>query len=242
MADSQDNAQRPRPFVPTAPPFRGPATAARPAATPFTPPDTKRAPAPAPFVARRESRPTAVPAQPAPAAQGPVTPTAPAPTRPPSTPQPASVDPHRTPDFIREAVAASAPTAPAAPPGAVGGDAHLYGHDPFASAPAGAPATRSAHSRSVPGEDAAPEEAAQALAGLPYFDEAGGAHSAEEPETERKRTSGKVHRVEQDPAAVLESLALRVRSGGLAVSGLDAGASEAATLAAVLAALLRDAR
>jgi hypothetical protein len=94
----------------------------------------------------------------------------------------------------------------------------------------------------VPGEDAAPDEAAQALAGLPYFDDHGGEHTAEEPATERKRTSGKVHRVEHDPAAVLESIALRVRSGGIQVQGLDANASDAAVLAAVLAALLRDAQ
>lgn len=231
MADSQNNAQRPRPFVPSAPPFRGPAIAARPAATPLTPPETKRPPAP--FVARRTSRPSAIPAEPAPVPRTPpVAAAAPAPV----------ADPHRTPDFIREAVAASAAKAPAVVQAAPNGDAHLYGHDPFAGAPAQASRASAAPSRTVPGEDAAPEEAAQALAGLPYFDESGGAHTAEEPESQRKRTPGKVHRVEKDPAAVLESLALRVRSGGLAVSGLDAGASDAATLAAVLAALLRETR
>ncbi|HEX2778725.1 MAG TPA: hypothetical protein VHM30_04440 [Gemmatimonadaceae bacterium] len=90
----------------------------------------------------------------------------------------------------------------------------------------------------MPGQDAAPEEAAQALAGLPYFDDTGSAHQASEvvPAT---RTSGKVHRVENDPAAVLESLAMRIRAGSLKVGSLDSTSSDAATVTAVLAALLR---
>ena len=127
----------------------------------------------------------------------------------------------------------AAPTeAPAAAPR---DDAHLYGHDPFA---ASAPSVPRAE---VPGEDAAPEEAATALAGLPYFDDTGSAHAPEDAAVP-SRTSGKVHRVGSDPAQVLESIALRIRSGALQLPDLDPHSTDEATLASVLAALLRDDR
>lgn len=86
-------------------------------------------------------------------------------------------------------------------------------------------------------DDAAPEESAQALAGIPYFDVDGDQHVAgEQPAS---RASGKMHRVEFDVATVLERVASRVRSGELVVPNVDPFAGEGAALAAVLAALLR---
>ena len=89
----------------------------------------------------------------------------------------------------------------------------------------------------TPSEAAEPEEAAQALAGLPYFDGDGGAHKDGEPPT--LRASGRMHRIESDPASVLERIAARVRTGELSVPSVDPLDGEAATLAAVLTALLR---
>ena len=136
-------------------------------------------------------------------------------------------------------------TPPAAPPAQPRDDAHLYGHDPFAEAALPAASAVSAEAEllrvEVPGDDAAPEEAATALAGLPYFDDTGSAHAAEE-SAAPQRTSGKVHRVGFDPALVLESIALRIRSGALQLPELDPQSSDEATLASVLAALLRDGR
>jgi hypothetical protein len=88
------------------------------------------------------------------------------------------------------------------------------------------------------GEDAAPEEAAQALSGLPFFDESGEAHKAEA-QPHASRLSGKMHRIDFDAAALLESVAARVRSGDIDVGPVDPAAGEAAALASVLAALLR---
>lgn len=211
MSDQHDGARRARPFIPSAPPFRGPATAARPPLTPLTPPAARP---PAPFVARR--------------AWNPVDEPVPAPAVAPGASTPAE---STAPTSVATTPVAAAPSITPAPAGA--GDAHLYGHDPFAAAASDAPRTRV-----VPGEDAAPEEAAQALAGLPYFDDTGSAHQGSEavPAT---RTSGKVHRLENDPAAVLESIAMRIRAGALKVGALDPSSSDAATVTAVLAALLR---
>lgn len=220
MADQSDNAQRPRPFVPPVRPFGGPAAPARPSLTPLTPPDGARPPAP--FVARRPAKPVDDPSATMQAAP----PEAPAPG--PAADLPLLVDESATP-----AAASTAPTlAPAAAPR---DDAHLYGHDPFAAAAPPAPRAE------IPGEDAAPEEAATALAGLPYFDDTGSAHAPEEGAVP-PRTSGKVHRVGFDPAQVLESIALRIRSGALQLPELDPHSTDEATLASVLTALLRDGR
>lgn len=197
MPDQHDSAQRPRPFAPPAPPFRGPATAARPAFAPLTPDAAKP---PAPFIARRSAK-VAEASEPM---------------------APAAGAPHPV---------AAVPASP------TDGEAHLYGNDPFAGAHQAL--SHPSPSRAVPGEDAAPAEAAQALAGLTYFDEAGSQHVAPEVEAP-KRNSGKVHRIEFDPAGVLEAVATRVRAGTLSPLGLDSRASDAAVVAAVLAALLRD--
>lgn len=222
MADQSDNAQRPRPFVPPVRPFGGPTAPARPTLTPLTPASGARPPAP--FVARRPAKPLEEPS----ATTYSAPPEAPAPPPSPAAGLPLLVDESPAP-----AAVATAPTlAPAAAPR---DDAHLYGHDPFATAAPAAPRAE------VPGEDAAPEEAATALAGLPYFDDTGSAHAAEEGAVPA-RTSGKVHRVGFDPAQVLESIALRIRSGALQLPELDPQSTDEATLASVLAALLRDVR
>ena len=90
---------------------------------------------------------------------------------------------------------------------------------------------------STPSEPAAPEEAAQALAGLPYFDGDGDKH--EDGGLPSLRASGRMHRIEADPASVLERLAARIRSGELRVPDVDPIDGDPAALAAVLAALLR---
>jgi hypothetical protein len=89
----------------------------------------------------------------------------------------------------------------------------------------------------TPSEPAAPEEAAQALAGLPYFDGDGDKHEDGSPPS--MRASGRMHRIEGDPASVLERVAARVRNGELPVPDVDPLDGEAAILASVLAALLR---
>jgi len=90
----------------------------------------------------------------------------------------------------------------------------------------------------VAGDDAGPEEAAQALSGLPYIDDSGEAHAPGNAPT-LPRLSGKVHRIDFDVAGMLESIAARVRAGDIDVGAVDPGAGEAAALASVLAALLR---
>jgi hypothetical protein len=86
--------------------------------------------------------------------------------------------------------------------------------------------------------DAAPEEAAQALSGLPFIDESGAEHEAQA-RPAVMRPSGKVHRVGFDVATVLESVAAQIRAGNLEVPDVDPTAGDAAALATVLAALLR---
>lgn len=220
MPDQHDSAQRPRPFVPPAPPFRGPAGAGRPPLTPAAAPNGARPPAP--FVARRPAKPD----------------------------EQAEASPAAGVSAASEAAPArelAAPTALAesqrpVPVSAPRSDAHLYGHDPFRTpTPVHVQPRVESLPVSAPGVDAAPKEAATALAGLPYFDDSGSAH---QPSAERAPapTSGKMHRVEFDPAAVLESIAGRIRSGVIMLPDLDPLASDEATLAAILSALLRDSR
>jgi hypothetical protein len=87
------------------------------------------------------------------------------------------------------------------------------------------------------GDVAAPEEAAQALSGLPYIDQTGEEHRPEP--APRPRASGRMHRIDFDVAGVLEGIAERVRAGEIDVGSVDPAAGEAAALASVLAALLR---
>ncbi|HWE42738.1 MAG TPA: hypothetical protein VG432_09540 [Gemmatimonadaceae bacterium] len=90
----------------------------------------------------------------------------------------------------------------------------------------------------APGDDAEPAEAAQALSGLPFFDGSGAEHTPDA-QPLLPRLSGKMHRIDFDVAGVLESVAARVRAGEIDVGTVDPGAGEAAALASVLAALLR---
>jgi len=225
MADEKDSAPRARPFTPPLPPFRGTAAAARPPINPLTPPESRRGSL---FIGTR-------------------TPSKSAATQP---------------DVVDIAQLAPEPVAehdtPAPPVEALGtadeGSAEPGRSEAVAATEAmpwlfADPAT--ADRRPTPGvplpvitnaisagDEAAPEEAAQALSGLPYFDQSGEPHKPE-PESHLPRLSGRMHRIEFDAAGVLESIAARVRAGDIDVGPLDPTAGEAAALASVLAALLR---
>ena len=116
---------------------------------------------------------------------------------------------------------------------------------PRAPLPAASPASHatapvpSVNAPLAVGEEPAPEEAAQALSGLPYIDDTGAAHEPNEP-VPAVRLSGKMHRVEHDVPGVLEAIAARIRGGTLLVPNVDPFGSDAAVLAAVLAAMLRN--
>lgn len=227
MADEKDSAPRPRPFTPPLPPFRGPATAARAPLNPLTPPESRRGSL---FIGTRTPSKSA-------------------------EPQPDAIDIAQL--APEPEVAAHAPSAPAIE--ALGSPAQPAGAESARSEAVAAteampwlfadPAT--ADRRPTPGaplpvisnaiaagDDAEPGEAAQALSGLPFFDESGAEHEPESP-PQLPRLSGKMHRIDFDVATVLESVAARVRSGDIDVGSVDPGAGEAAALASVLAALLR---
>jgi hypothetical protein len=227
MADEKDSAPRARPFTPPLPPFRGQATAARPPINPLTPPESRRS---ALFIGTRtpsksaEPQPDAIDiaqlapepevshaAAPAPALEALGSPA-----------QPAGGEPTRS-----EAVAATE-----AMPWLFA-DPSTADRRPTPGAPLSIVPNTIAH-----GDDAEPAEAAQALSGLPFFDESGAEHKPE-PQPQLPRLSGKMHRIDFDVAGVLESVAARVRAGEIDVGTVDPGAGEAAALASVLAALLR---
>lgn len=227
MADEKDSAPRARPFTPPLPPFRGPATAARPPVNPLTPPESRRASL---FIGTRtpsksaEPQPDAIEiAQLAPEPEvSTYAPPAPTAETLGSREQPAGGEPARS-----EAVAATEamPWLFADPSTA---DRRPTPGVPLSVIP----------NSIVAGDDAEPAEAAQALSGLPFFDESGAEHK---PDTQPQlpRLSGKMHRIDFDVAGVLESVAVRVRAGEIDVGTVDPGAGEAAALASVLAALLR---
>lgn len=220
MADEKDSAPRARPFTPPLPPFRGPAAAPRPPVNPLTPPEARRGSL---FIGTRSPSQTAA----APVAEPlDIALLAPEPSAAPAPEGASQLPPLGESDSTRaEAIAATEampwlfadPAAPVRQP------------TPIAPLPTIDPA------QTVRGEDAAPEEAAQALSGLPFFDESGAEHQA----APNVRLSGKMHRVDFDVAGVLESIASRVRAGEIDISQVDPAAGEAATLATVLAALLR---
>ena len=229
MADEKDSAPRARPFTPPLPPFRGPAAAARPPINPLTTPEGRRGSL---FIGTRTPSKSAAPqadaidiAQlaPEPVAQPVTEQVAPAPhTEALGTAEVASTEPARS-----EAVAATE----AMP--------WLFADPATADRRPTPGVPLSVITNTIPaGDEAAPEEAAQALSGLPYFDQSGEAHKPE-PEPQLPRLSGRMHRIEFDAAGVLESIAARVRSGDIDVGPLDPGASDAAALATILAALLR---
>ena len=231
MADEKDTAPRARPFTPPLPPFRGPATAARPPVSPLTPPEGRRGSL---FIGTRTpSKSTGAQAEAIDIAQ--------------LAPEPA----------VAGAGAGAAAPAPVA--AALGSAEPSVGADAARSEAVAAteampwlfadPTT--ADRRPTPGiplsvltnsivagDDAGPEEAAQALSGLPYIDDSGEAHAPGNAPA-LPRLSGKVHRIDFDVAGMLESIAARVRAGDIDVGAVDPGAGEAAALASVLAALLR---
>ena len=236
MADEQDSPKRPLPGAPAIPPFRRPGVqphapsplgetrksappfvGVRPAASPpRLPNDSAARESAAALPARPTSRPTAAPVDSErlhlePEAWGAYQP--PAQSRPAVRPQPEAPGESQQPSPELPWLDVSAAQVP--------GNAQSLPFPPF---DAGA------------GEDARPEETAQALAGLPYFDGEGDRHTGHEP---APRSSGRMHRVEFDLADVLERVARRIRDGGLAVPNVDPLAGEGAALAAVLAAMLR---
>ena len=235
MADEQDSPKRPLPAAPAIPPFR------RPGVQPH---------APSPLGETRRSAPPFVGARPA--ASPPRVPndsaardSAALPARPASPPPAAPLDGERLhlepeawgayqpPVQARPAASAlSEPPAESQPP-----SAELPWLDVSAEqVPGNAPTLPFPPFDAGTGEEARPEETAQALAGLPYFDGEGDRHTGHEP---APRSSGKMHRVEFDLADVMERIARRIRDGGLAVPNVDPLAGEEAALAAVLAAMLR---
>ena len=227
MADEKDSAPRARPFTPPLPPFRGPATAARPPINPLTPPESRRGSL---FIGTRTPSKAAEPQSdaidiaqlaPEPEVSAPVAP-APSVEALGSAEQPAGVEPARS-----EAVAATE-----AMPWLFA-DPSTADRRPTPGVPL--PIVPNAV---APGDDAEPAEAAQALSGLPFFDESGAEHKPES-QPELPRLSGKMHRIDFDVAGVLESVAARVRAGEIDVGTVDPGAGDAAALASVLAALLR---
>lgn len=237
MADERDSAPRARPFTPPLPPFRGPATASRPPVTPLTPPEVKRGSL---FVGTRpSSKPAPEPAAEALPAVVEIETLA---------PEVASAPPAERPGTIYVPTdAAASVAAPSAQPETARAEAiaateampWLFA-DPGASRPVGdgGDVDAALDTVAVPGEEAAPEEAAHALSGLPYFDQSGAAHRAEEV-PDAKRSSGKVHRIDFDAAGVFDSIAARLRSGEIDAANIDPAGGEAAVVATVLATLLR---
>ena len=225
MADEKDSAPRARPFTPPLPPFRGPAAAARPTINPLTPPDSRRGSL---FIGTRTpskseaSLPEAIDiAQLAPE---------------PAAAYEAPAPPREALGSLEEGSAEAARTEAVAATEAM---PWLFADPTTADRrpTPGIPLSVITNTISE-GDEAAPEEAAQALSGLPYFDQSGEPHKPE-PEPQLPRLSGRMHRIEFDAAGVLESIAARVRAGDIDVGPLDPAAGEAAALASVLAALLR---
>jgi hypothetical protein len=234
MADDQGSPKRPLPGAPAIPPFRRPGGQSH---------------APSPLGESRRSAPPFIGARPA--TSPPRSPNvtvagesaAAPPARPASRPSTASPDASRL-HLEPEAWGAYQPPAP--PPSSAGArpEKRAELEQPSAELPwldvSAEQVTANANSfppfDAGAGEDARPEETAQALAGLPYFDGDGDQHTGREPTL---RSSGKMHRVEFDLADVLERVAARIRDGGLAVPHVDPLAGEGAAIAAVLAALLR---
>lgn len=222
MSDEKDSAPRTRPFTPPLPPFRGPAPAARAQANSLTPPEPRRGAlfigtrAPSKQVSR-EAEPVDV------AALAPDHLTAPA--------------------TVLETQSDSAPAADVSREEAIAATAAmpwLFADPQTADAkhtpPAPLPGIVSDHM--AQGDVAAPEEAAQALSGLPYIDQTGEEHQPD-PSPMVARPSGRMHRIDFDVAGVLEKIAERVRAGDIDVGSIDPAAGDAAALASVLAALLR---
>lgn len=229
MSDERDSAPRTRPFTPPLPPFRGPSTAAQAPLNPLTPPETKRG---ALFIGTR------APSK-AVAAESTLLDVA---LLAPETHETAAIEP----------TAATKAEEPQAPVAAEPEDARAQAIAATEAMPWLFADPRTADAKHTPpaplagivsghmpeGDVAAPEEAAQALSGLPYIDQTGEEHQPE-PAPVVARPSGRMHRIDFDVASVLERIADRVRGGEIDVGSLDPTVGDAAVLASVLAALLR---
>jgi hypothetical protein len=229
MSDERDSAPRTRPFTPPLPPFRGPSTAARAPLNPLTPPETKRG---ALFIGTRAPS-KAVAAEP-------------------ELLDVALLAPEHHESSVIQAASTTSLDEPQRP-------ATVEAEDSRAEAIAATEAMpwlfadpRTADAKHTPplplagivsshmpeGDVAAPEEAAQALSGLPYIDQTGEEHQPD-PAPVVSRPSGRMHRIDFDVASVLDRIADQVRGGAIDVGPLDATIGDAAVLASVLAALLK---
>lgn len=189
MADETESAPRARPFTPPLPPFRGPATMARPSTTALTPPEARRG---ALFIGTR------APTKPAAAAE-PVLP---------DIAQLAPEPPVRAETPLAAVVAPERPAQPSVEP------------------------------------DSSRSEAVAATEAMPWlFADPQTADRLMTPAAPIPVVSNVVPQEESvqpfDAAAVLESIATRIRAGRIDVGQLEQSAGEAAVLATVLAALLR---
>lgn len=248
MADEHESSRRARPAMPALPPFRGPAGApARPPLPPVPSPDHRKAPPP--FIGARPTNGS----RPAPNGHGDRPPLSSAPQLDAPVLSRVVSKPSALPDAVGQGIGRAIPqresleqrpnSAATREEAADSGSADLPWLD---TSGAGTPVLQSPTSSdaipfppfdATPSEVAAPEEAAQALAGLPYFDGDGDKHEEGSPPS--LRASGRMHRIEADPASVLERVAARVRNGELLVPDVDPLDGDAATMAAVLAALLK---
>lgn len=237
MPDEKDSAPRVRPFTPPLPPFRGPAPAARPPINSLTPREAKRG---ALFVGTR------TPSKPVASEEALVDVAMLAPGPVPNA-WPVAEAGIAPPDGLASGFATAAPEAEQGPSASARVQAieateampWLFADPQSADVPHPHPEPLPGivGSHIPAGDDAAPEEAAQALSGIPYIDQTGEEHQAEAVAA-MPRLSGKMHRIDFDVAGILEGIAARVRAGDIDVGHVDAGAGEAAALASVLAALL----
>lgn len=137
----------------------------------------------------------------------------------------------------------SAPALVLEPPGAEVMPPHVTSELPPSAVPTLSPEAWGTYAPPVEALQSAVETpdsaAAQPLAGLPYFDDAGQPHGAVQSPVAPAMESAES---QLHAATVLERVAACIRAGSLAVDGVDATAGEPAALAAVLASLLRHQR
>lgn len=235
MADDKDSAPRVRPFTPPLPPFRGSATALRPPIKPITPPDGKRG---ALFIGTRAPSTPVADATPAvidiatlasvPAEKAHASATMHTAQLPEMPDRSADWAPAAQPDTQRADVIAATEAMP-----------WLFA-DPGASQPVNVdPADADLHAPEQSSlEGIAPERGPSSPDGSHYLD-AGDAARDSQQTWNAEHSPGAAQAADVYVATVLESMVARVRVGDIDVSSVDPKAGEAAALAAVLAALLR---
>lgn len=226
MSDEKDSAPRTRPFTPPLPPFRGPSTA-RPALNPLTPPQAKRG---ALFIGTRAPSKAAV-AEPEPIDVARLAPDA-------DDTHASALAIDQTP--VEAAAAAGPEDSRAQAIAATEAMPWLFADPRIADAKhtPPAPVEGIVNGHMPEAHVAGSDEAAHALSGLPYIDQRGEEHQAE-PTPSLPRPSGRIHRIDFDVADILDQVAERVRAGEIDVTLVDPSAGDAAALAGVLAALLR---